>query len=190
MEWEGLVFGYGSSWTVKLDQEQIVFTDELKRRRARGKLYTGFKWLVSFLLFASAALFLINSFLKTDNSDFDNDFYEQAILRPERVSGSKRADAFNFIKMIDAMEEYSALVNKGEVGAPWAKRPLKKLKTVLANLVEQQKFYCEHLEKDRKSLISTQNRKKKQASLHYQRSLENAIADLKEIISQEESRSH
>ena len=188
MEWEGLVFGFGSSWTVKLDQEQIVFADELERRRSRGKLYAGLKWLVIFLLFASLILFLVNSFFRTDNSDFD--FYEQEKLRFERVGSSAKADSFDFVKMIDAMEEYSALVNKGEVGAPWAKKPLKKLKTVLANLVEQQQFYCEHLEKERKSLVSTQNRKKKQASLHYQRSLENAIADLKEIISQEESRSH
>jgi hypothetical protein len=89
---------------------------------------------------------------------------------------------YNFSRMVVLMDEYARLAAQPGSRIFRGKVRLEQMKSLLSDLLEERELYAEYLEREHRSTTSFETRRSKKATLHYMRSMENAIADLQRLI--------
>lgn len=88
---------------------------------------------------------------------------------------------YNFSHMVALMDEYVRLVAVGR-RAMHEVAYVGQMKKLLADLLEEHEGYIGFLDREHKSQVPFETRRTKKASLHYLRSMENAIVELQRML--------
>ncbi|MFC1854817.1 hypothetical protein ACFLY6_03045 [Candidatus Dependentiae bacterium] len=155
---------------------------ELEKKRARLHFYARLRQIVIMGLFIVgflvAALLYFGWWKKEDVKEPKG----PRMVEHREIFGDGSGLTFDYRRMINLMREYSKLVIEEEAGAPWGNRPIEKLRGLLDSLQRERRAYTDYIELIRRSQSYMPTRKRQKATLHYMRSMEDAISDLQRIL--------
>ncbi|MCK4499216.1 hypothetical protein KAU11_01860 [Candidatus Babeliales bacterium] len=156
--------------------------EELEQRRARIRFYARLKrWIIMGLLIAGcmmASFYYLRRWIQKSAEKPAS----PRMVAPKEIFGDKISMSFDYARMINLMREYSKLVIEEEAGAPWGSRPIERLGNLLERLQTEKQAYSNYMESIRRSQAYIPTKRYQRRTLHYMRSMDDAISDLQRIL--------
>lgn len=163
------------------EEKKTFSKSAFDRKITRVRFYLRVKrWLLSLaaiaLLTGGITWYVRSRPVANKNQDIHVDLAQgEIVILPDH-------QGFDYTNMMNLMNEYSTMKRIEMFGTPWNRVPQDRVSLLLQNLSVERQTYSAYLRRMRQDPVFEQNRRKKRAWLHYMRSLEEAIAELKGFV--------
>ena len=163
-------------------EQEHVSGQKLEKNHACMQFYARLRrWVITLLLIAGAVMASVYYFRHRMQRDQEKTAGPRMVA-PKEIFGDQSGMTFDYARMINLMRDYSKLVIEEEAGAPWGNRPVEKLRNLLNSLQKEKHAYSTYMESIRRSQSYIPTKRRQRATLHYMRSMSDAISDLQRIL--------